>query len=253
MKKRLLACLLTAAMLVSLFPLPALAAEAEPYTEGLCHHHQEHSYEVCGYVEAVEGQPCGHVHDGACGFVEAVPEVPCDMDCAEIDVDSQIVHAEDCAYAPEVEAAPCQHEHYELCGYMEAVEGRPCGYVCHICPVQTLIDDLPTADELGGMSENEQNEVYNALQAAFDAYKALTDEQKEEITGTEVFESLFAFFNSMTNALATVNGVSYLDADGNRQTENNVTVVESTGGFPTWTTGWYVVNGSNVMIGSDTD
>ena len=29
MKKRLLACLLTAAMLVSLFPLPALAAEAE--------------------------------------------------------------------------------------------------------------------------------------------------------------------------------------------------------------------------------
>ena len=29
MKKRLLACLLTAAMLVSLFPLPALAAEAQ--------------------------------------------------------------------------------------------------------------------------------------------------------------------------------------------------------------------------------
>lgn len=61
MKKRLLACLLTAAMLVSLFPLPALATEAEAYTGGLCPHHQKHSYEVCGYVEAVEGQPCGFV------------------------------------------------------------------------------------------------------------------------------------------------------------------------------------------------
>ena len=35
MKKRLLACLLTAAMLVRLFPLSALASEVEPYTGGL--------------------------------------------------------------------------------------------------------------------------------------------------------------------------------------------------------------------------
>ena len=61
MKKRLLACLLTAAMLVSLFPLPALAAEADGDDGGLCPHHQEHSYEVCGYIEAVEGQLCGYV------------------------------------------------------------------------------------------------------------------------------------------------------------------------------------------------
>ncbi|MEY8233338.1 S-layer homology domain-containing protein [Oscillospiraceae bacterium 50-16] len=252
MKKRLLACLMTAVMLVSLFPLPALAAEAEPYTGGLCHHHQEHSYEVCGYVEAVEGQPCGHVHDGDCGYVEAVPEVPCDMDCAETDGDGQIVHNQGCADTPAVEGAPCQHEHDGLCGYVEAVEGRPCGYICRICPVQALIDALPTDKELNGMNKDEQNEVYNALQAAYDAYEALTNEQKEEIAGTEVFESLFAFFNGMTNALATVNGVSYLDAGGNQRTANNVTVVESaSGGEITWNTGWYVVNGSNVMMGSD--
>ena len=57
MKKRLLACLLTAAMLVSLFPLPALAAEAGSDSEGLWPHHTEHSYEVCGCIEAVEGTP----------------------------------------------------------------------------------------------------------------------------------------------------------------------------------------------------
>ena len=131
MKKRLLACLLTAAMLVSLFPLPALAAEAEPYTGGLCPHHQEHSYEVCGYVEAAE-------------------EVPCDMDCAETGEDSQIIHVEGCAYAPEVEGAPCQHKHDGECGYVEAIEGQPCGYVCPACSMQAM-NDLPmlAADETG--------------------------------------------------------------------------------------------------------
>ena len=56
MKKRLLACLLTAAMLTSLFPVSALAAE----TGGLCPHHTAHT-EDCGYAEEAEGQPCGFV------------------------------------------------------------------------------------------------------------------------------------------------------------------------------------------------
>lgn len=133
---------------------PALAAEAEPYTGGLCPHHQEHSFEDCGYIEAVEGQPCDHVHDGDCGFVEAVPEVLCDMDCAEPGEDGQIIHAEGCAYAPEVEGAPCQHEHGCECGYVEAVEGQPCGYVCPTCSMQAGNDDLPmlAADETGAFT-----------------------------------------------------------------------------------------------------
>ena len=72
MKKRLLACLLTAAMLVSLFPLPALAAEAGSDSEGLCPHHTEHSYEVCGCIEAVEGTPCGYVCE-ICGVENSTP------------------------------------------------------------------------------------------------------------------------------------------------------------------------------------
>lgn len=41
---------------------------------------------------------------------------------------------------------------------------------------------------------------------AYDAYDALTEEQKEQVTGTEVFDDLFAVFNQMTNVLATVGG-----------------------------------------------
>ena len=71
MKKRLMACLLTAAMLTSLFPLSALAADAE----GLCPHHTAHT-EDCGYAEEAEGQPCGYfcpicpVQD----MIDALPE-----------------------------------------------------------------------------------------------------------------------------------------------------------------------------------
>ena len=173
MKKRLLACLLTAAMLVSLFPLPVLAAEAEPYTGGLCPHHQEHT-EDCGYIKAVEGQPCGHVHDGDRGFVEAAEEIPCDMDCAETDEDSQIIHGEECGYVPEVEGVPCQHEHDGGCGYVPADPGQPCGYVCRICPVQALIDALPDGEDI---TPDNRAEAEAQLEAIDTAWAELSDEE----------------------------------------------------------------------------
>ena len=72
--------------------------------------------------------------------------------------------------------------------------------------VQELIDALPTAEELKAMSLEEQQAVYEQVQAAYDAYNALSDEQKSQITGAEVFDELFAVFNSMTNTLVTVGG-----------------------------------------------
>ena len=158
----------------------------------------------------------------------------------------------------------CEHhtEHNADCGYAPATEGTPCGYICEICDakdeletatpsnaeqlsagdVQKLIDELPTVDELAAMSLEEQNSVYADLQAAYDAYEALTDEQKTEVTGTELFESLFDYFNGMVNTLATENGVKYLDASGTEQTANNVTVVDSS--TNEWNNGWYVVKSS---------
>lgn len=46
-----------------------LPEETPAYTGGICEHHLEHT-EDCGYVEAVEGQPCQHEHDSGCGYSE---------------------------------------------------------------------------------------------------------------------------------------------------------------------------------------
>ena len=68
--------------------------------------------------------------------------------------------------------------------------------------VQAMLDALPTAEELADMSQEEQGAVYEALQAAYDAYEALSDAEKMEVTGAEIFDALFAVFNGMTNFLA---------------------------------------------------
>lgn len=70
-----------------------------------------------------------------------------------------------------------------------------------VVEVQAMIDALPTAEELEGLSRDEQGTVYEQLQAAYDAYTVLTDEQKEQITGAEVFDSLFGVFNGMASTL----------------------------------------------------
>ena len=170
--KRALSIFLTCVFLLGMLPTSALAAEAD--SGGLCPHHQEHSFEDCGYVDAVEGQPCGHVHDGDCGFVEAAEEIPCDMDCNGTGEDGQIIHAEGCAYSPAVAGAPCQHEHDGGCGYVEAVEGRPCGYVCRICLVQDMIDTLPAPEDI--TAEN-RAEVEAQLAAIGAVWAELSDEE----------------------------------------------------------------------------
>lgn len=111
--------------------------------------------------------------------------------------------------------------------------------------VQTMIDELPTVENVQGMSLEEQQAVYTQVQDAYDAYEALSDEERVQLTGTEIFDSLFDFFNGMTNALDTASGVSYIDANGNSQTADNVTVM--TDSMTTLNTGWYVVN-SDVTI-----
>ena len=168
--KRWLSLILCLCMVFPSAATVVSAAEKPAYTGGLCEHHPEHTAE-CGYVEAVEGQPCTHqhdqecgyseptgeipcthVHDASCGYQEAVAEVPCDKGCVDEDGDGNIDHQEGCAYQPAVEGKPCTHQHDEnckyraasegspcthvhdsACGYVEAVEGQPCGYACAIC------------------------------------------------------------------------------------------------------------------------
>ena len=193
MKQRILSLLLTGAMLLSLCP-PGLALELDGMTGGLCPHHTEHT-EDCGYREAVEGHPCGHVHDGNCGFEEAQEETPCNMDCAEIGEDGQIVHAEGCAYTPAVEGAPCLHEHDGECGYIPGDPGQPCGYVCRICPVQEMIDALPAPEDI---TPDNRAGVEAQLEAIGAAWELLEDEEILQLDTTRC--------EAAQNALAALDG-----------------------------------------------
>ena len=133
-KKRALALCLSLALLVGLLPAAAFAAEEGPP----CENHPTH--EGCGYVAAVEGQPCKHElgeHDAACGWTEGTPEIPCDLGCAELDESGAVLHREGCAYTPAVAGTPCAHLaeglHDADCGYMAAVAEHPCGHACDLC------------------------------------------------------------------------------------------------------------------------
>ena len=281
LKKRIAALLMAGAMVCSTLPVNVLAVESsDQNVGGLCEHHTEHNAD-CGYTEGIEGTPCNHEHTEDCYTLvtscvhkhtaDCYPaESVSDNTASPSDAENQ--EPVNCTHECSEDTGcikkelDCKHEHDEACGYVPATEGTPCGYICKICgakdepetatpsnaaqlsagDVQKLIDALPTAKELAAMSLEEQNAVYADLQAAYEAYEALTDEQKTEVTGTELFESLFDYFNGMVNTLATENGVKYLDASGTEQTANNVTVVDSS--TKEWRNGWYVVNGA-VTIG----
>ena len=281
LKKRIAALLMAGAMVCSTLPVNVLAVESSNRNVGgLCEHHAEHT-EDCGYTEGSEGTPCNHEHTedcytlvtscvhkhtAVCYPAESVSDNTASPSDAENREPTECSHecSEDTGCIKK--ELDCKHEHDEACGYVPATEGRPCGYICGECDVedepetatpsnaaqlsagdvQKLIDALPATDKLTTMTKDEQNAVYADLQAAYEAYEALTEDEQALLTGTEVFESLFHFFNGMVNLLAE-NGVSYLDENGSKQTADNVTVVESS--TTAWNDGWYVVNGV-VTIGS---
>ena len=118
--RRWTAFLLCAAMVGSVIS-PTLSARAVGSENTYCEHHTEHTKE-CGYVEAVEGQACGHIHDEQCGYAE--------------------------------NSAPCTHKHNEDCGYVEAVEGQPCRFVCKICGESEKVAG-EEAEQVVAMSDDE--------------------------------------------------------------------------------------------------
>ena len=225
------------------------------YTEGIpgtpCNH--EHTDEC--YTEVTS---CVHEHRLDCYPAEDVSgntATPSDADGAEPVCGHECSEESGCIE----KELDCKHEHDEGCGYAPAIEGTSCGFVCEICTpqdsgptsgqsvqksegdlatpsnatvlsvedVQKLIDELPTADELAAMSLEEQQAVYTELQAAYEAYNALTDEQKAEVTGAEIFESLFDAFNGMVNTLAgEITYISYTWEDGQGRVDHSNTLNE---------------------------
>ncbi len=107
--------------------------------------------------------------------------------------------------------------------------------------VQNQIDALPSVEELQAMSQDEQKQIYTKLQAANDAYNALSDDEKANITGSEALSNLFSFFNSgNVSTLGTTTEVTYLDENGDTKTANATVVDENS---TSWSEGWYVVDG----------
>ena len=163
-----------------------------------CKH--EHDSE-CGYSPAESGTPCGYVcetcnpQDSGTNPVdpEEQPEAECICEtlctAEEVNADCPVCGAEG------ADLTLCKGAKPETATPSEAKKSP-------VEEVQKLIDELPTADELAAMSLEEQQAVYEKVQAAYDAYEALTDEQKAEVTGVEIFESLFDVFNGMVNTLA---------------------------------------------------
>ena len=67
--------------------------------------------------------------------------------------------------------------------------------------VQAQIDALPSLGELKGMDSDTLNEAYMAVQSAYDAYEALSEEQQAQVS-VEKLMALFGWFNSQVATLA---------------------------------------------------
>ena len=105
-----------------------------------------------------------------------------------------------------------------------------------VAEVQAMIDNLPTAEKLERMSQDEQAAVYEQVQAAYNAYTALTDEEKELITGADIFDDLFAVFNGMfvplaggtyninSSSVTITEGGTYTITGSSTTTTNTITV-----------------------------
>ena len=181
-RNRVLAWILTMAMVLSMTPVTALAEEI------------------------TQPAGCTHIHDENCGYVEAVAEVPCDKECTDTDGDGVIDHVEDCAYTPAVEGQPCNHVHDENCGGLtenQSEETQPKQtqpeeteqeLSNELLTLKARIDALPTGEEYRAMTSDEQDAVYEEAADIVDACLTLTEEELAAI-GHDRLEALFMVMN----------------------------------------------------------
>ena len=93
--KRWLSVLLCLCIILPCLNGFTLAAQADG-RQGLCEHHPAHTAD-CGYVEAVEGRPCVHVHSEVCGYAEGTQGSPCTHEHTEECFVTECLHVHDSA------------------------------------------------------------------------------------------------------------------------------------------------------------
>ncbi|MCH1950711.1 leucine-rich repeat domain-containing protein [Enterocloster sp. OA13] len=143
----------------------------------LCEHHPEHT-EECGYVEAVKGHRCEHVHTDECYTDELI----CGYDDEDMDwaTDSSATHV----HKKKCYELDCPHErgeHDDDCGYNEAVKGHPCDFICDVCGKEepdadsgNVLPEIPEPEdkhpgtEVPNQIPNQQGKVETLIITDFD-------------------------------------------------------------------------------------
>ena len=128
-----------------------------------------------------------------------------------------------------------------------------------VAAVQAMIGKLPSLGELKGMDSDTLNEAYMAVQSAYDAYEALSEEQQAQVTGADRFEGLFGWFNSQVAVLEDSGNIypDVVDADGGITAgttfNRNGPIVEDSNDSTTFYSNQYYVvkESSNVTINGD--
>ena len=154
---------------------------------------------------------CQHEHDEACGYSPATPGTPCTFVCEICNPQDSGKPVEPVCSCETLCTSEAVNTDCPVCGAENADLSQCTGKETDetVQAVQEQITALPTAEQLAAMTDEQQQAVYEKLQATYAAYNALTDEQKVQITGAEKLDNLLAFFACKTNAL--INGVTYLD------------------------------------------
>ena len=177
MKKRILSCLMALALCLTLLPTAALAEE----TEGTA--------QTPPAVEKAADPANGEAKQ------ESQPaETKQENQPAEAKQENQPVEAKQEGQSAEAkqENQPAeQGEQQEDSAAKQAV-----------ADVQAMIDALPDAEALDGMDDEDAMAVYEAFQAACDAYYDLTEEQQAQLKNTEKLEALSDWFSQLETLAA---------------------------------------------------
>ena len=129
-----------------------------------------------------------------------------------------------------------------------------------VIAVQAMIDALPDAEALDGMDDEDAMAVYEAFQAACDAYyETLNEEQQAQLKNTEKLEALSKWF-SQSAALAVGTHEHYLcggtdcNGEGHGQEDKKTTFEPWTGSATTTGGAYYLtrdISGFTVPSGVD--
>lgn len=120
---------------------------------------------------------CQHEHDEACGYSPATPGTPCTFVCEICNPQDSGKPVEPVCSCETLCTSEAVNTDCPVCGAENADLSQCTGKETDetVQAVQEQITALPTAEQLAAMTDEQQQAVYEKLQATYAAYNALTD------------------------------------------------------------------------------